>query len=61
MWIMVAFRENNYDLMDKKVALRNDSQGYLVCMALVRFERTTTSSVKRALYPLSYSVMHRET
>ncbi len=44
----------------KKAAPRNDSRGYLMCTTVVGFEPTTASSVKRALYPLSYSAMHRK-
>ena len=38
-----------------KVALRDELQGYFMCVPLVGFEPTTILSVKKVLYPLSYS------
>jgi hypothetical protein len=39
----------------KKVALRDELQGYFMCAPLVGFEPTTISGVNQELYPLSYS------
>ena len=38
-----------------KVALLDEPQGYFMCVPLVGFEPTTILSVKKVLYPLSYS------
>ena len=45
---------------DTKSSAAQRTAGLLSVLPLVGFEPTTASSVKRALYPLSYSAMHRE-
>ena len=42
-------------LCNKKVALRDKAQGYLVCAPLTGFEPATLPLVMGMLYPMSYS------